>query len=103
MKKEETETIINFTKADKEASIWTNDIKILRKMKKLKATVIDKNSFTVPLNWIHIYKPRNYTKIQKKNNEIMLHEINPKIAASKKKKRIRPKGPVFDDITIWRI
>jgi len=103
MNKGETETIITFSKADKESIVWTNDIKITRKMKKLKLIEKEPNTFSIPVNWIHIYKPRNYTKLQKKNIKIILHEINPKIDENKKIKRERPKRPVFDDITIWKI
>ena len=45
MDKGECETIISFSKTDKEANIWTNDIKIIRKIKKLGISENNKNIF----------------------------------------------------------
>jgi len=103
MKKDEIETIISFGKTDKEANIWTNDIKIIRKMKKLKAIKNDQNSFSIPINWIHIYKPRSHTKKQKEIIKDILYEINPNIKEKKALKEKPKKQPLLSDITVWKI
>lgn len=103
MKKNEIETIITFGKASKEIHIWTNDIKIIRKMEKLGATKKDENNFFVPINFLHLYKPRGYTKRQQEITKMLLRQNNPKINTDKPLEEKSKKQPKLFDISVWNI
>jgi len=103
MKKTEVETIITFSKASKEAHIWTNDIKIIRKMEKLEAIKKDENNFIIPINFIHLYKPRGYTKRQQEITKMLLKQNNPKINTDREEEVKSKKQPKLFDLSIWNI
>ena len=81
----EQETTINWSRADKTASVWTTDPVVIRKLDEIShsdpaVTVLRSTegarAYIVPIRWVSIKKPRQLSDEQKEKLAERMRQLN---------------------------